>query len=463
MKVTLYNTLSRQKEEFIPYDKNEVKMYTCGPTVYWYQHIGNMFAYVWADIFQRTLKFADYNVKHVMGLTDVGHLVSDDDSGEDKMEKGSRREGISVWDLAKKYADQFFKDTASLNIQRPPTVCPATHYIQEQIDAVKKLEENGFTYQTSDGIYFDSSKDPTYGELAKLDIEGLCAGERVEMAEKRCKTDFALWKFSPKDEKRQMEWDSPWGVGFPGWHIECSSFCLSTLGEYVDIHTGGIDHIPVHHTNEIAQNKGITGHRVVKYWIHNNFIVKADGTKISKSEGDKMLVENFVEKGYNPLAYRYLILSAHYRKQMKFSEDLLKMAQTALERLNEKVLELKKETQEISETTHAVAWLNKIKVVLFDDFNTAQAITVFRDSLNSDLTDSEKLYIVQEVDRVFALDLGKEIQILIPENIKELAEKRLHARQNKDWAESDRLRDEIETLGYSIKDISEGYEITEKK
>ncbi|MBN2780081.1 MAG: cysteine--tRNA ligase [Alphaproteobacteria bacterium] len=463
MDLFLYNTLTRQKEKFEPYHENEVKMYTCGPTVYWTQHIGNMFAYICADVFKRTLTFAGYHVNHVMGITDVGHLVSDDDTGEDKMEKGARNEGISAWDLAKKYTDQFFADTKSLNIIKPPITCKATDYIQEQIDAVKTLEEKGFTYKTSDGIYFDSIKDPTYGELAKLDIEGLCAGERVEMAEKKCKTDFALWKFSPKNEQRQMEWDSPWGVGFPGWHIECSSFCLSQFGEQVDIHTGGIDHIPVHHTNEIAQNKGITGHRVVKYWLHNNFLVRADGKKLSKSSGDKVFLQDYIEKGYDPLAVRYLALTAHYRTPIKFSEDLVKMAQTALERLNEKVVGLKKDAPAPTKTKETNKWLDELKTVLFDDFNTAQAMTVLRDAINdSSLSSEEKLYITYEADRVFGLDLGKEKTIEIPEKVKMMAGQRLIARQQQNWALSDIIRDQIDEAGFVIKDTANGYELKEK-
>ena len=470
MKLYLYNTLTRKKEEFKPYDKNEVKMYSCGPTVYWTQHLGNMFCYICADVIKKTLQFAGYNVNHVMGITDVGHLVSDDDTGEDKMEKGAKREGVSAWDLAKKYENQFFKDTKRLNIIKPPTICAATKYIKEQIDAVKTLEEKGFTYQTSDGIYFDSSKDATYGELARLDIDGLQAGERVEMAEKKNKTDFALWKFSPKNEKRQMEWDSPWGVGFPGWHIECSSFCLSNLGENIDIHTGGIDHIPVHHTNEIAQNKGITGHKVVNYWLHSNHVVKADGSKISKSDGDKMLVEDFANAGFDPLAYRYLVLMAHYRKKVKFSAELLKMAQTALNRLNGKILSFNRGSTETMKTTE---WLNKFKSVLFDDFNTAQAMIVLRDSINSkDLSDEEKLFIVQQCDKVFSLNLGEErkktsesitrkdvfyITIYddfglnkITEKLKNYVGEMLEAKTNKDYKNSDFLREKIKKLGFSV-------------
>ncbi|MHA1541080.1 MAG: cysteine--tRNA ligase [Alphaproteobacteria bacterium] len=465
MKLFLYNTLTREKEEFKPYDKNEVKMYTCGPTVYWYQHIGNMFAYVCADTIKKTLQFAGYKVNHVMGVTDVGHLVSDDDDGEDKMEKGAKRENISVWDLAQKYTDQFFKDTKSLNITKPATICKATDYIQEQIDAVKTLENKGLTYQTSDGIYFDSSKDTTYGELARLDIDGLQAGERVEMAEKKNKTDFALWKFSPKNEKRQMEWDSPWGIGFPGWHIECSSFCLSNLGENIDIHTGGIDHIPVHHTNEIAQNKGITGHKVVNYWLHSNHVVKADGSKISKSDGDKMLVEDFANAGFDPLAYRYLVLMAHYRKKVKFSAELLKMADTSLKRLKNKIIIIKKEAREQGEETeHTKIWLDKFKTILFDDFNTAQAMTFLRLTIDSKgLSDKEKLFIVQQCNKVLSLNLGKQEQkCFIPNEVQELAEKRLLAKKNKNWELADTIRNEIEELGFCIEDTSNGYEIKEK-
>ncbi|MBU2104420.1 MAG: class I tRNA ligase family protein, partial [Nanoarchaeota archaeon] len=272
MNLKLYNTLARKKEIFKPIKNEEVCMYTCGPTVYWYQHIGNLKAYIFADILKRTLKFNDYKVKHVINVTDVGHLTSDSDEGEDKIERAAAKEGKTAQEIAKFYFDLFLKDLKKLNIQEPAIWCKATEHIKEQIALIKKLEEKGFVYRTSDGIYFDTSKFKNYGKLAKLDIKGLKAGQRTNMREKKNKTDFALWKFSENPGKRQQEWNSPWGIGFPGWHLECSAMSMKYLGETFDIHTGGVDHIPIHHTNEIAQSESATGKRFVNYWMHENFL-----------------------------------------------------------------------------------------------------------------------------------------------------------------------------------------------
>lgn len=462
MDLYLYNTLTRKKEKFSPHNKNEVKLYSCGPTVYWFQHVGNLSAYVRADVLKRTLKLAGYNVKHVMGITDVGHLVSDDDAGDDKMEKGAKRENISVWDIAEKYTKQFFQDYDSLNIIRADVICKATDYIKEQIQAVETLEKKGFTYTIKDGVYFDSSKDNDYGKLARLDIEGLCAGERVEMADKKCKTDFALWKLSKPEDQRQMEWNSPWGKGFPGWHIECSVFCLENLGDYIDIHTGGPEHIPVHHPNEMAQNKALIGHQVVKYWMHFAWVVLAEGGKMSKSSGHQYLIGDLNDKGSSPLAFRYLMLMSHYSSQVKYSDDIARSAYHSLCRLNNKIVGFK--TEDPIETEKTKIWTDRIQKTLFDDLNTAVAITTLREALDdNNLRNGEKLFITGFIDQVLGLDLGTEKIVDIPENVTKMAEQRLIARQQKNWALSDILRDEIANAGFEVKDTADGYELKEKK
>ena len=313
-KLRLFNTLSRSKEDFQTIEQNKVKMYCCGPTVYNYAHIGNLRSYFFEDILKRVLLYNGFEVYHVMNITDVGHLVSDADEGEDKMEKGASREGKSVWDIAAFYTEAFKKDIAMLNILPPSVYCKATDFIKEQIEMIQCLEKKGFTYTTGDGVYYDTSKFEGYGKMALLDIEGLEEGKRIEFSsEKKNKTDFALWKFSPKGQKRQMEWDSPWGVGFPGWHIECSAMSRKFLGDTFDIHCGGIDHVPIHHTNEIAQSEGCTGKKFVNYWLHGEFLIEDKG-KMSKSAGEFLRLQTLVDRGYSSIDYRYFLLMTHYRK-----------------------------------------------------------------------------------------------------------------------------------------------------
>ena len=326
MTLYLFNTLGRQKQEFIPIKKGKVGLYTCGPTVYDYAHIGNLRSFIFEDILKRVLQYNNFKVKHAMNITDVGHLVSDSDEGEDKMEKGSRRTGKTAWEIAKFYTLSFKKDLADLNVISPAVLCKATDHIKEQIALIKKLEKKGFTYQTVDGIYFDTSKLNDYGKLADLQHQELKAGIRVDLGGKKNSSDFALWKFSPKHEKRQMEWKSPWGVGFPGWHIECSAMSVKYLGQPFDIHCGGIDHVPVHHTNEIAQSEAATGKPMANFWLHNEFLNLKDA-KMSKSGENFITLPSLIEKGYSPLAYRYFLLQAHYRKQLIFSFEALTAAQ----------------------------------------------------------------------------------------------------------------------------------------
>jgi cysteinyl-tRNA synthetase len=333
MSLKLYNTLTRKKEIFKPLKKEYVGIYTCGPTVYWYPHIGNLRAYIFSDTLKRILKYNGFNVKHVINVTDVGHLTSDSDEGEDKIEQSAKKEHKPAKEISEHYFKIFKENLKKLNIFEPDIWCKATEHIKEQIELIKKLEEKGYTYRTSDGIYFDTSKFKDYGKLAKLKIENLKGGKRVDLREKKNKTDFALWKFSEEPGKRQQEWNSPWGIGFPGWHIECSAMSSKYLGEQFDIHTGGEDHIPIHHTNEIAQSECAFEKKPwVRYWMHVAFL-KFKGEKMSKSSGQISKLSDLEIQGFNPLDYRYFILTGHYRKQMNFTDENLKNAKNSYERL----------------------------------------------------------------------------------------------------------------------------------
>ncbi|MGH7927954.1 MAG: cysteine--tRNA ligase, partial [Candidatus Binatia bacterium] len=332
MTLRLFDTYTRDLRDFEPLDSAQVRMYCCGPTVYNYAHIGNLRTYVFEDVLQRVLEFNGYKVNHVVNITDVGHLVSDADTGEDKMEIASRRTGKSAWEIAVEYTKAFKDDLSRLNIVEPTIWCKATEHIPEQIEMIHCIEAKGLTYRTSDGIYFDTSRVADYGRVARLDASGLQAGARVERGEKRNITDFALWKFSPLGQKRQMEWKSPWGVGFPGWHIECSAMSAKYLGTFFDIHCGGEDHVPVHHTNEIAQTEACHGTRLANFWMHGHFLLLEDA-KMAKSSGEFLRMQSLVDRGYDPLAYRYFCMGAHYRAKLSFRWEALDGAQTALERL----------------------------------------------------------------------------------------------------------------------------------
>jgi len=387
MVLKLFNTMSRKLEEFKSIKNNEVGLYTCGPTVYWYAHIGNLRSYVFADVLKRTLLYNKYDVKHVMNITDVGHLTSDSDTGEDKMEKAKVREGKNAWEIAKFYEKSFFNDIEKLNIIRPDKTPRATEEIKEQIELIEKIEKNGYAYKTDDGIYFDTSKMKDYGKLARLDVKKLKAGARVEMVEgKKNPTDFALWKFSPKDKQRDMEWESPWGVGFPGWHAECSTMSTKYLGETFDIHTGGIDHIPIHHTNEIAQSIAANGVEPVNYWMHNEFLIEKDG-KMSKSKGDFLTLKVLEEKGYTPLDYRYLLLTTSYRKQMFFTWKALDGVKITMEKLRNKILEIKSVGGTINE-----GYKNKFTEAINDDLNTSTALAIMWEMLKDGKLDDKDKY-----------------------------------------------------------------------
>jgi len=447
----LYNTLSKKLEYFKPIKNKQVGIYSCGPTVYWYQHIGNLRTYIFSDILRRVLEYNGFKVKQVMNVTDVGHLTSDADTGEDKMEKAAKKEGKNAVDIANHYWSIFKEDFKKLNIQEPTIWTKATEYIQEQIELIKKLEKKGFTYKTEDGIYFDTSKFPDYAKFARLNIEELEAGKRIEIGEKKNKTDFALWKFSNKDEKRQQEWNSPWGVGFPGWHIECSAMSMKYLGETIDIHTGGEDHIPIHHTNEIAQSEAATGKKFVNYWVHGAFLL-SKGEKVSKSKGGLYTIADLEEIGYDPLDYRYLCLTTKYRIPLNFTLESLDAARNSLEKIRNKIQELDNNSKgDINE------FKNSFLEAINQDLNMPKALAVLQDILKTNnLGGKEKLILVKEFDKVLALDLTKVEKIKIPKKIEELVEKREKARKNKDWDLSDKLREELKIEGFVVEDTEFG-------
>ena len=463
--VKLYNTRTRQKDVFTPLEEGKAGIYSCGPTVYAYAHIGNMRAYVFADVLRRVFDYAGYDTNHVMNITDVGHLVSDGDDGEDKMEVGKRRENLDAWGLAEKYTEAFFAHAKKLHVQVPHIVCKATDHIPEQIEMIKQLEEGGYTYVIEDGVYFDTEKFDRYGDMAKLDIEGLQSGKRIDDSGKRNKTDFALWKFSPKDAQRDMEWDSPWGKGFPGWHIECSAMSSKYLGEQFDIHTGGIDHIQVHHTNEIAQSECATGKApFVNYWLHCEFLSMDKDSKMSKSKGDVLTVDVLQDKGYDPLVLRYLYLTSHYRNPLKFSFKSLDMAATTLKKLVKNILKLRAvEDASVVLSDKAKEYETRFMDAVCDDLNTAVGLAELHAVLGDhDLSDAEKYALVSKFDLVFGFDFAgmeEETAEDTPADVLDLVEARENARKNKEWAEADRLRDEIVAKGYSIKDGADGVEV----
>lgn len=471
----LHNTLSRRKEPFEPLDGKRAMLYTCGPTVYNYAHIGNLRTYVFEDVLKRALLYTDVPVLHVMNITDVGHLTSDSDEGEDKMEKGARREGRTVWEIAEEYTDAFKDDIAKLHVLQPDIWCKATDHIEEQIRQVKQLIEKGYTYRTEDGIYFDTSKLDDYGKLAMLRPEELKAGARISLGEKRNPTDFALWKFSPKDVKRQMEWifsgpregklvtsetvldeEERDTVGFPGWHIECSAMATKYLGEQFDIHCGGIDHINVHHTNEIAQAEAATGRKPwVRFWLHGEFLVLDKG-RMGKSEGNFITLRTLTDRGYDPLVYRYFCLSAHYRQQLTFSWDALENARHGYERLKTKILDLKERSTgaEGDGRAHEEAFLSAVN----DDLNMPKALAALWEMLKDEsLSERTRVGMAEKFDEVLGLgieEFGKED---IPEEIVQLAEERERLRNERKFGEADAIRDAIREKGYVIEDKDDGH------
>lgn len=435
-------------------------IYSCGPTVYWNQHIGNMYCYVQWDVLVRFLKYLDYKVKWVMNITDVGHMTSDRDVGEDKMEKGAQREKISVWEIAEKYTGQFLESMDLLNIQRPDVLCRATEHIKEQIDLIKKIEKNGFAYKTKTGLVFDTSKFADYAKFAKLNLKKQCAGSRVEVdKEKKQPWDFLLWVTN--QPCHIMQWDSPWGRGFPGWHIECTAMSTRYLGERFDIHTGGKEHIPVHHTNEIAQAFGAFGRQTANYWLHNEWLL-IEKTKVSKSLGNIILVTDFLQKGFNPLAFRYLVLTSHYRQGLNFTWEGLKAGQNALDNLYEKIRELELSTslekpKKSRAKNLASDYQKKFVDCLGDDLNAPQSLALLWEVVKSArLSGKEKYKLILDFDKILGLDLAKIKRPEIPGAIKRLAEEREKCRQQSDWQKADEIRKEIEKKGFKIEDTPKG-------
>lgn len=453
----VYNTLTRRKEEFVPLNDKVVTMYSCGPTVYSYAHIGNMRAYLFMDSVRRTLKYNGYKLKGVMNITDVGHLLSDGDDGEDKMEKASREQQKSVYEIAAIYTDAFMKDLAKLNIGKPEIIAKATDHINDMIKYVEALVEKGYGYETSDGIYFDISKFREYGKLSGLDLEGQRAGARVDVNdEKRNPADFALWKKAPKEHI--MQWESPWGMGYPGWHIECSAMSRKYLGDTFDIHTGGVDHIPVHHENEIAQSEALVGHKTVDYWMHVEFM-QVDGGKMSKSLKNTYTVSELEQKGYSAMAFRYFCLNTHYRKKLNFTFEGMDAAKTAYNRLLAAVHSHKggKSFDEEAVKKYDELFTEAIN----DDINIPLGLGVLWNMLKE--KPSQAVYdLAMKFDKVLGLALDTESapeKVEAPEEVIKLAELRLKARKDKDWAQSDVLREQISKLGYQIIDKKDGYDI----
>ena len=454
----LYNTLGRKVEKFVPVDKDEVKMYSCGPTVYSYAHIGNFRAYIFSDTLRRVLKYNGYKVNSVMNLTDVGHLTSDADTGEDKMEKAARKEGKDPYEIAKFYTDAFLVDYDKLNLQRPTVITKATDNIPQMIDMVKEIIDNGYAYETSKGIYFDVSKLKQYPVLSNNVIEGQEAGARIEVdPEKRNPQDFAIWIKAP--ENHIMKWDSPWGVSYPGWHLECSVMGRRFLGEHFDIHTGGVDHIPIHHENEIAQDIGSFGHNPANFWMHVEFLL-VDGGKMSKSLGNIYTISELAEKGYEPLAFKLFNYTSSYRIQLNFTFDGLQAAKTALNRLRRGYLAHRDANELIDEDT-IKEYEIKFNKAINDDLNMPAAMSVVWEIVKNEKKSKQLADLLLKFDQVLGLDLENSENYLnekidVPQEILDLVEERKNAKANKDYAKADELRDLINSKGYSIKDSANG-------
>ena len=457
----LYNTLTRKKEEFVPLKKGTVKMYSCGPTVYNYAHIGNMRAYIFMDTLRKVLKYNGYKVKHVMNITDVGHLVSDADEGEDKMAKTARIENRSVYEIAKEYTDAFMKDIKALNIDTPEHIAKATEHIREMEIYVNDIVKNGYAYETSKGVYFDTSKLPNYGKmLSNNNIDDLKAGARVEVdTEKRNPQDFALWIKAPKEHI--MKWNSKWGLCYPGWHIECSAMSRKYLGDKFDIHTGGVDHIPIHHENEIAQSIGATGHNLANYWMHVEFLL-IDGGKMSKSLGNVYTLNDLKAKGIDALSYRYFTYSSHYRNKLNFTWDAIKSAKNSLNKLRD-MIALHKDVNKKIDKNIISKYEEQFLDAINDDMNMPVAISIVWEIAKEKEKSNDFYELIKKFDSVLSLNLDKNDKedINIPEDIKLILNERKDARENKNFAKSDELRDKLKELGYIVKDTKDG-QIIEK-
>ena len=462
MSFYIYNTMTRDKDEFVPYKEGKVGMYTCGPTVYNFAHIGNLRTYIFEDILKKSLEYVNYKVKHVMNVTDVGHLQSDGDEGEDKMALGASREHKTVWEIAKFYEEAFFQDCTKLNIKRPTIVCRATDHIQEMIDFIKILEEKGYTYVSNGNVYFEIEKFEDYTKLANINMDELEAGSRIEIdPNKKNPLDFVLWFTNSKFSNQIMQWESPWGKGFPGWHLECSAMSVKYIGEYLDIHCGGVDHIAIHHTNEVAQSEGALGHKWVKYWMHGEFLVLDNG-KMSKSTGDFLTVSRLEEEGYSPLDYRYFCLQSKYRKQLLFSFENLNDARNGYKKLKERIASVLVAINKDDVINSEKITIYKEKFISFisDDLNIANAFTVLFDVLKDvDLNNKEKSTLIEEFDKVFSLDLmtaPKQATNVDEELINRLIMERAEARASKNWARADEIRNEFIAMNIELLDTKEG-------
>ena len=458
----LYNTLTKKKEEFVPIDKenNIVTIYTCGPTVYNYAHIGNMRTYIFMDTLRKVLKYNGYKLNHVMNITDVGHLTSDADEGEDKMSKSAREQNKSVYEIAKIYTEAFFKDIHKLNISEPEHIVKATDHIKDMEEYVKEIIKNGYAYETSKGIYFDTSKLPTYGELSRIKLDNQKAGARVNVdKEKKNPLDFAIWIKAPKEHI--MKWDSFAGLCYPGWHIECSAMSRKYLGEKFDIHTGGVDHIPIHHENEIAQSKGATGKNPANIWMHVEFLL-IDNGKMSKSLHNVYTLDDLEKRGIEPLAYRYFTYTSHYRNKLNFTWDGIKSCQVSLDRLRELVNSHKGLNNDIKEEL-LKDFENRFMEAINDDLNMPVAISIVWELAKYSVKSNKIYELIMKFDSILSLDLNKvkkdNKNVEVPNEILELLEQRKKARESKDYALSDTLRDKIKEKGYIVKDTKEGQEI----
>ena len=460
MELKLFNTLSREKEVFKPIDEKEVRIYTCGPTVYYFAHVGNLRSYLFMDNLRRVLKYNGYNLRHAMNITDVGHLESDADEGEDKMAKAARREHKDPYEIAEFYMDRFLEDLRKLNVSMPEIICRATDNIKEMEEYVKKIIENGYAYETDDTIYFDTSKLDKYGILSKIKIDEQKAGARVEFDNKKKNvTDFALWIKAP--ENHIMKWDTFWGKCYPGWHIECSAMGRKYLGEKFDIHTGGVDHIPIHHENEIAQSKGYSGKIPANWWMHCEFLL-VDGGKMSKSLNNIYTLEDLKNKGFSPLDYKMFTFTSHYRNKLNFTWDSLESAKIALSRLKEGYNRHAEGIEEVVDSVIA-DYENKFHEAINDDLNMPLAMSVVWEVVKNPIKSNKFAKLLDKFDEVLGLNLSHKEELELPEEIKDILEERKNARENKDWAKSDELRDKLLDLGYVVKDTKNGVEVTLKK
>lgn len=454
----IYNTITRQKEEFVSLVPGQVKMYSCGPTVYNYAHIGNLRTYIFMDILRKTLKYNGYELRSVMNITDVGHLVSDEDEGEDKMIKGAREQQKTPWEIAEFYTAVFMRDIEALNIEKPDIVPKATEHIAEMISFVQGLVEKGYAYETSDGIYYDISKFPGYGKLSRLNLEEQIAGARVEVnEEKRHPADFALWKKAPKEHI--MQWESPWGMGYPGWHIECSAMSMKYLGERFDIHTGGVDHIPVHHENEIAQSEALIGHPAANYWMHGEFMM-VDNGKMSKSLGNTYTIDDLKAKGFTPLAFRYMCLNAHYRNKLNFTWDGMQAAQVSYDRFIEGALQHREGTAAIQKDV-LDSFISEFEDAINDDLNIPKALGVAWNMVRYPEKSKDIYDLLLKTDTIFGLGIKDaenrtQDQPQLDAEIERLIEERQQARKEKNWKLADEIRDKLKNMGIELMDTPQG-------